>query len=49
MSGYIIHIPLLGEQNIDIAKIGIPDNFWYAILAQPHHLPDRILRPAKAA
>ena len=45
---YIFHVPALGEQIIDFAKIGIINNLGNSTLAYPHHLRDLLLGPAKA-
>ena len=36
MTGNVFHVMALGEQIIDIANIGISDNFRYAVLAEPY-------------
>ena len=32
MLGYVVHVPALGEQIIDITKISIFDNFGHSVL-----------------
>ena len=49
MPGDVIHVMALGEQIVNFAKIGIINNLSDPAPAHPHHLPDLILRPAKAA
>jgi len=43
------HVISLDEQIANIAKISIIGNLSDPAPAHPHHLPDFILRPAKAA
>jgi hypothetical protein len=49
MPGYVIHVPPLGEQIINFAKIGIINNLSNPALARSNRLRYVLLGPAKAA
>ena len=49
MSGDVFHIPALGEQITNIAKISIIGNLRNSLLLYPHCFRNFLLRPSKAA
>jgi len=48
MSGDVFHIPALGEQITNIAKISIIGNLRNSLLLYPHCFRNFLLRPSKA-
>jgi hypothetical protein len=49
MSGDVFHVPALGEQITNIAKISIIGNLRNSLLIYPHCFRNFLLRPSKAA